>query len=315
MKKYLSILFLSSILSTALLARDVIDDSGSCKVNWTQGDITCEAESATGQSSFAAKISSKIIAQRNMLEVIKGVRIDSEVTVQDGFKSSEIIKSRVEGFIRGSQVLSNKYDEKTGAATAQIRIEMGPDLLSALLSDPTQLTWNERVIQLWDRFSIVAQANAMESYDSKERETVLKLLNDMREAGNKPAETYLNNVLTTLKKQKNYTGILIDVRNASKFQKALIVKLVDSKGNELYPSKLVSKELLTKRNTSMGFMLGLDDARHDKRIFHIPLEISAKDVYYNRRSDIMLNDAQIEQINRLNPEILQNAKIVLVLGD
>ncbi|MEA2072527.1 MAG: hypothetical protein U9O86_03000, partial [Campylobacterota bacterium] len=153
-------LLLSAILTLSLQAREVVDSVGSCKINWTQGSITCEGESAEGQSKFAAKISAKVIAQRNLLEVVKGVRIDSMVTVKDGMFSSDVIKSRVQGVIKGGQIISNKYDSKDKYSVATIRLDMGKDLLSALLSDPTQLSWNEKIQKFWNKFSIYTNAYA-----------------------------------------------------------------------------------------------------------------------------------------------------------
>jgi len=192
--KYLISLFL--ILQVSLQARDVIDDTGLCKINWTLGHITCEGESAEGQSSFAAKISAKVIAQRNLLEVVKGVQIDSEITIQDGMQTSDVISSRVQGVIRGGQIISNKYDRAKKSSVAIIKLKMGKDLLSALLSDPAKLSWNEKIVQFWNGFSIIPQAHAGTLYMQKERETIQKLLEDMRTQGNNSGAVYLENILS-----------------------------------------------------------------------------------------------------------------------
>lgn len=310
MKNFFIILLL---LSLTLQAREVIDSSGSCKINWTQGFISCEGESAEGQSSYGAKISAKVIAQRNLLEVIKGVSIDSEVTVSDGMLSSDIIKSRVQGVIKGGQILSNNYNSTSKSAIAIIKLEMGKDLLSALLSDPTKLSWNEKIQKAWDGFNFITSANAS-TYSQQDKETIKKLLDDMRERGDAKGSEYLSDVLDNIDNNQ-YSGILIDISGIANFEKAMIVKLVDEGGAEIYPSTVLDKATLVKKNTSVGYMYGIQDARENKRVFDKPVEFKAQKVYKNRKSNIVLTKSQIEVIKGLDQEILKRAKIILVLGE
>ena len=308
------LIVISILLSLSLQGRDVVDDTGLCKINWTKGHILCEGESAEGQRNFAAKISAKVIAQRNLLEVVKGVQIDSETTIKDGMQTSDIISSRVQGVIRGGQIISNNYDSIKKSAVATVKLEMGKDLLSALLSDPKKLSWNEKIQHYWNNFSIITKAHASTVYMQKERETIQKLLEDLRTQGNSSGTEYLENVLSSMSKN-NYTGILIDISQLDSFKKAMIVRLVDEDGKEIYPANLVSKNMLMKRNTSVGYMFGYDEARNDKRIFNMPLEIKPDSVYRNKKSNIILNKEQIALINTLDIDVFKQAKIILVLGD
>ncbi|MAC85288.1 MAG: hypothetical protein CL624_14250 [Arcobacter sp.] len=299
-------------LSVSLFAREVIDQRGSCQINWTQGFILCEGESAQNQGKYAANLSAKVISQRNMLEVIKGVNITSEITIKSGLDSSEIIKSRVEGIVRGVQVISSKYDRNTKSSVVTTKLELGKDLLKALLSDPTLLSWNEKVEQLWNDFNILPQAIAS-TYTTDEKETILKLMEDLRD--NSDAKKHLEKIIEQMNSSKNFTGVLLDISEITNFQKALIVKLVDEDGKELYPSNIVSKQTLTKRNTSVGYMFGLDDARENKRVFDNPIEMKVKNTYKNKLSNIVLSKEQIQKLNFLDKNVLSNAKVILVLGE
>jgi len=127
------------MLSGMIFAKDVIETKGSCSINWTLGDITCEGESESGQSRFAARTVSKVVAQRDLLEVIKGVRVDSKTTVKDGMLGSDIIKSSVVGVIKGAEILSNVYSKEDKSALATIRLRMGKDILQALLRDKNKI--------------------------------------------------------------------------------------------------------------------------------------------------------------------------------
>lgn len=312
MMKLQNVFILTLGLSYSLLARDAIDMNGPCMINWTQGLIACEGESAEGQGSFAAKRVAVVVAQRNLLEVIQGVRIDSQTTVRDGIAGNEVITSRVAGVIRGAQVISNEYNEVRGSATARIRLRMGQDLLKALLSDPTELSWNEKVDALWDSFSIITPAVAS-SYSYKEKVTLEKLLGDMKASKNSAGVKQLERILSGM--DTDFTGMLIDVSDVNGFEKALIVRLVDKNGKELYPAGTLSKKMLQKRNTSVGYVFGHGDAIRNIRVFNKPLEIKAAKVYRRKRSNIVLSDTQIAEFKKLDPMIFKNAKIVLLLGE
>lgn len=305
----ITLLFFVGILQ----ARDVVDDTGICKINWTKGFITCIGESAEGQKKFAAKLTAKVIAQRNMLEVIKGVRIDSLVTVKDGMFSSDVIHSRVSGVIKGAQIISNEFNAQRGSAKATAKLFMGKDLLSALLSDPTKLSWNEKIEKFWSRFSFITTANAS-TYGYQDKELLQKLMQDFSSRGDKKSSQYISDILDQISKN-NYSGILIDVSGIAKFEKALIVKLVDESGSEIYPANILSDAVLFQKNTSVGYMYGFEDARNDTRVFNTPLEIKVKEIFANRRSSLVLTKEQIQSIQSLSPEVLSRAKIILVLGD
>ncbi len=51
----------------------------------------------------------KQIALRNLLQTIKGVYINSETTVENAMLKSDVIRSRVEGYIRDFRVLKERY--------------------------------------------------------------------------------------------------------------------------------------------------------------------------------------------------------------
>jgi len=49
------------------------------------------------------------VARRNLLEVIKGVQIDSQTTVKDFITESDIINTSVRGLIKGSYIVNKDY--------------------------------------------------------------------------------------------------------------------------------------------------------------------------------------------------------------
>jgi len=78
------------------------------------GAIKAIGISAEGQSRYAAITSAEIIAQRNLVERIKGVSISSETQMQNAKITSDVIHTRVQGLIVGAISCGKKYYEKKG---------------------------------------------------------------------------------------------------------------------------------------------------------------------------------------------------------
>ena len=78
-------------------------------VDWTKGsssDITTIGIGMPGSKGMAmARRGAVMDAQRNLLEIIKGVSVNSESTMEDLYVTSDIVKTRVEGVLKGAQIV------------------------------------------------------------------------------------------------------------------------------------------------------------------------------------------------------------------
>jgi len=72
------------------------------------------------------------VAKRNLLEITKGVRIDSTTVVKDFTVESDIINSQVEGFIKGAQVVKQEY-MSDGTVEVTVRMPLFGNLSQAIL--------------------------------------------------------------------------------------------------------------------------------------------------------------------------------------
>ncbi|MBP3231493.1 MAG: LPP20 family lipoprotein [Anaerovibrio sp.] len=90
----------------------------SCTV-FAATDISGDVIQVEGVGSLANTSAStgyraaKADAMRNALEEVQGVRIDSETTVQDSITASDVIRTRVNGMIKGAKIVK-KYQDRDG---------------------------------------------------------------------------------------------------------------------------------------------------------------------------------------------------------
>ena len=85
-------------------------------VNWSAGYIEAVGIGAPPerfigkpQARPMALRAAEQVAKRNLLEITKGVRIDSATVIKDYMVESDVINSQVEGFIKGAMAVKQDY--------------------------------------------------------------------------------------------------------------------------------------------------------------------------------------------------------------
>jgi len=115
--------------------KDVIDPVGSTgKVDWTTGVITAVGIGAppaqpanAAQARAMAERAAQVVAYRNLLEAVKGVRVDSTTTVENFIVTSDVIKTQVNGIIQGATIMDKKY-----MSDGAVEVTVGMKLTGAL---------------------------------------------------------------------------------------------------------------------------------------------------------------------------------------
>jgi hypothetical protein len=120
--------------------KDVIDPVGSTgKIDWTTGVITAVGIGAPpaqpanpAQARAMAERAAQVVAYRNLLEAVKGVRVDSTTTVENFIVTSDLIKTEVNGIIQGATVMDKKY-MSDGSVEVTVGMQLTGALADALL--------------------------------------------------------------------------------------------------------------------------------------------------------------------------------------
>lgn len=133
MKKIFSTFCLSCLVVIFLFPADGIAQSaGTGEINWVHGYISVTGQGAAVRGSLAqarplARRAAVSDAQRNLLEIIKGVKIDSTTTVENFVVTSDVIQSHVNGLVKGAHVVkgTEKYETQPDGsvlATLEMRV-------------------------------------------------------------------------------------------------------------------------------------------------------------------------------------------------
>lgn len=113
---FIVVLCMALVLPVAVMGQGYLQQIGtSGNVNWTQQVIRCTGIGAPNPNHplaaqrAGALRAAKEDARRNLIETIKGVTLTSETLVENAMLVSDVIRSRVEGTIRGFRVLEPRY--------------------------------------------------------------------------------------------------------------------------------------------------------------------------------------------------------------
>ena len=141
------LMFMSSSASAQLIGTitDVETAVGSTgKVDWTTGVVTAVGIGAPpanaanpAQARAMAERAAQVVAYRNLLESIKGVRIDSTTTVENFMITSDLIRTQVSGFVQGATVMDKKY-MSDGSVEVTVGMKLTGALADALLPKEPQ---------------------------------------------------------------------------------------------------------------------------------------------------------------------------------
>jgi hypothetical protein len=117
------------------------------EINWAEQSIRATGSGAPNPDApniaaarLGAERAAKADALRNILETVKGVRIDSETLVVNAMTQNDVIRTRVQGMVRGAQVVNTRY-LSDGAVEVTVEIRMASqtapaDSLSATVLPP-----------------------------------------------------------------------------------------------------------------------------------------------------------------------------------
>lgn len=114
----------------AVAPREVVEAFPVGEVDWSGNSVRATGTGVldpgnpnTAQARLMAERAAVVVAQRNLLETVEGVRVDSETRVENFMTDYDVIHTRVQGVVRNArQVGQARYDAEAG--TVEVELEM-----------------------------------------------------------------------------------------------------------------------------------------------------------------------------------------------
>jgi hypothetical protein len=114
-------------------SNDLITGNDSSQVNWSKQYVQAKGWAIIDETRFPnpnqaklmAMSGAKAVAQRNLLEMIQGVNITSEVTVRDFSTQSDAITTKVEGLLKNAEMVGEPV-VKNGTVEVLMRVPLYP---------------------------------------------------------------------------------------------------------------------------------------------------------------------------------------------
>jgi hypothetical protein len=129
-------------------SKDFVENKPNGNINWTQQYVEATGQSVIDNERFKNPAQAKlmaargavVIAQRNLLEIVKGVNIIGETKVQDMMTTSDYVYTRVEGVVKGAQQIGEAV-EKNGFMEVRLKMPLyGNNGLANTFDEPSMRT-------------------------------------------------------------------------------------------------------------------------------------------------------------------------------
>ena len=113
--------------------QNFVERLGQGSINWSEGTIIAKGIGAPPEKLYGkpsarpmALRAATLDAYRNILEVVVGVRIDSATVVRDYTVENDVIRTKVDGMIKGAQIIKKEYlSDGTIEITMQMNMRGG----------------------------------------------------------------------------------------------------------------------------------------------------------------------------------------------
>ena len=269
-------------------------------VNWTQQVIRCTGVGGPNPNvpmaaqRAGALRAAKVEALRNLLETVKGVYLTSESTVEMMMLTSDVIRTRVEGTLRGFRVVDTRY-MSTGDVEVDVEVPLTGVVLDALL--PQDFGGGA----LMTGGQVLCPTCGQPWPHGKAVPTGVTLI----QSGDAAASAGGTGGV--------FTGLVIDARGLG-VRPAMAPKVLDDRGDEVYGSRFVSREYAVDIGM-VGYEKDLNRARMNERVADNPLVVKAVEAGGPNNTDVVISSADAMQVHNAasNMNFLQHCKVMFLL--
>lgn len=275
------------------------------KINWSEGYIEAVGIGAPPDRYMGrpnarpmALRAAKIDAYRNLLEVTKGVRVDSTTIVKDFTVESDIINAQVDGLVKGARVANQEY-MSDGTVEVTLRMPLSGGFSQIII--PRALEKSPEVTP-----PLLTPTAPPETPEAPPETPMAP-----PETPVAPPETPVEPVPAPA--GEVYTGMVVDARGLQA-RPAMAPKVLDENGKEVYGSMNVDKEYAVQQGMS-GYARDLTAAQSNPRVTNNPISVKGIKTEGPGRADIVISNADANKIRGASENLtfLKKCRVMIVL--
>ncbi len=321
---------------------DAVENVGQGNINWTSGVVFATGIGAPpasavnpAQARAMALRAAQVVAYRNLLEIIKGVRVDSETVVENFMTTSDIIRTRVDGIVKGAMIVKTQY-LSDGSVEVLVSMPMKGALLDAVVPEsfgsaalppppmrpapsiqpsspprqvPPPLVPDRRPEP--PRGEPARPAPAAQQPDKKPEPPKVTPQQPQPEKKPEPPVVVPDQSTTQFRGGKA-TGVIIDGRGLG-LKPALLPKIVDPQGQEIYVGQVVTRTNAVEQGVA-GYAKDVNAASNNFRVTDNPAVIKGVRASGAARTDIMLSQTDAQMLRDLGKkgDFLQYCRVIIV---
>ncbi len=277
-------------------------------IDWLSGEVAARGIGAppaqpanAAQARAMALRAATVVARRNLLELIKGVQLDSVTTIQNHLVSDDTVVTRVQGQLQQALVTDTAY-MSDGSVEVTVQVNLRGQLSQSLLpgqKKPAALQ-GERPVQpqLRTQPAVLQQRPQRPAIPGE---------------GRSPVTSNVTQVSLTRGGGSGYTGVVVDARGLG-VRPALSPRLVGEDGREVYGTAFVGRDYAVQQGMA-GYAKDPQAPGAVERVGGNPLLVRAKAVSGEAGTDLILGNAEAERVRMAaaNSDILAQCRVMILL--
>ena len=293
MKRTLALLSFSFILLSSVQGQgwgwgsnDAVQQVDNGAMNYSNGFVVATGIGAIsplaqnpGMARATAVRAAKVDAMRNLLEAVMAITVSSETTVRGAAIENDVVKTSVEGMVRGARMRDIDGDGR--GSNSDIRY----------LSDTS--------IEI-----------EMEVHMSGISEVILPSAGfaPAPVAGGAPAPA-----APAAPRPGTVTGLIVDARGLG-LRPAMSPKIVDQNGGVVYGPGNFTREFAVKFGVA-GYSKNLEQAQQDPRVVGNPLVVKGVGVQGANKADLVLATGDVSRVKGADSsgKFLSNCKVMILI--
>ena len=293
MKRTLALLSFSFFLLSSIQGQgwgwgsnDAVQQVDNGAMNYSNGFVVATGIGAIsplaqnpGMARATAVRAAKVDAMRNLLEAVMAITVSSETTVRGAAIENDVVKTSVEGMVRGARMRDIDGDGR--GSNSDIRY----------LSDTS--------IEI-----------EMEVHMSGISEVILPPAGyaPAPVAGGAPAPA-----APAAPRPGTVTGLIVDARGLG-LRPAMSPKIVDQNGGVVYGAGNFTREFAVKFGVA-GYSKDLEQAQQDPRVVGNPLVVKGGGVQGANKADLVLATGDVSRVKGADSsgKFLSNCKVMILI--